>query len=83
MTTKPNPFVSSMPLELRISADPRNGSITMRTNRPAPTVQLLAMVLDAAPILFKTFCEQQAGIVGGNDRLKVEVPPEPEPEKVV
>jgi hypothetical protein len=78
MTVKTNPFLSQVPLELRISADPRNGSITIKSNRPAPTVQLLAMVLDAAPLLFKTFCEQQSGIVGSG--IKTDEP-EPEPEK--
>lgn len=84
MTTKPNILVNSIPLEIRIRVeDPRTGQLSIRTNRSAPTVQILAMLLDATPMIFKSFVEQQAGIVGSNKiTIEQEPEPSPEPEKV-
>lgn len=77
MVTRVNPFATQMPLELRISTDPATGTMQIRTNRPTPTVQILAMLLDATPLVFKMWCEQQSGIVGGAKVGLTE--PEPEP----
>ena len=77
MTTRVNPFVTKLPLEIRISTSPETGTMQIKTNRPIPTIQILAMLLDATPLVFKMFCEQQSGIVGG---AKVITEPEPEPK---
>jgi hypothetical protein len=86
MTTKQsaivNPFRNPNRLELRLWIEPETGLLSMKSNRPAPTVQLLAMVLDAAPMLFKIMMEQQKGIVGQSVPAEPETTPEPEPEKV-
>ena len=85
MVTRVNPLMSSGTFEVRIIADPRTQAVTVKTNRPLPTIQVLGMALDAATILFKSFCEQQSGIVGSGIKVE-ETTTEPQPtppEKVV